>query len=70
MSGRTVMNYKGIYPCQVCGNDFDGEYFEFNKEKNKDVYKCYACNGFNYFSPVEDDTDESTTYTIYFTPDK
>ena len=35
--------------CQVCGMEFDGEYIEFNKERSKDVYKCYACNGVNMF---------------------
>lgn len=44
--------------CVICQKEFDGEYIEFSAEKNKDVYKCYKCNGYNYFEPVvEDDED-------------
>lgn len=38
--------------------EFDGEYIEFNVEKNKDVYKCYKCNGLNYFDPFDSVEDE------------
>lgn len=43
--------------CQVCGKEFDGEYIEFNQERNKDVYKCYMCNGFNFIEPVKEEEE-------------